>query len=117
MTFGDDRDCTRECRSVKHGDQIIAALTKRAVTDSQLRSYLDYLCCCCESVKDGCGRTALHLASSCGRSKLIRWLINRRNVNVNVSDTESGYTPLHRSLFYGKINCAIILLDAGMYAF
>ncbi|KAL3285870.1 hypothetical protein HHI36_000390 [Cryptolaemus montrouzieri] len=107
------RDCTENCRSVSHGDVISAAITKRCISDLELCSYLNYICTNCESVKDSVGRTALHLAASCGRIELVRWLVKIRNANINLKDEESGYTPLHRSLFYGKIHVAVELMKLG----
>ncbi|KAL1502111.1 hypothetical protein ABEB36_007304 [Hypothenemus hampei] len=103
-------DCTTNC---KHGESITASITKRAVTDSQLASYLSYICAHCESVKDLDGRTALHVASSCGRTDLVRWLVENRHSNINAKDRESGYTPLHRSIFYGKIDTTVELIKLG----
>jgi hypothetical protein len=34
--------------------------------------------------------------------------------NVNLADTESGYTALHRSIAYGFINVAVALMQASM---
>ncbi|XP_066249133.1 inhibitor of Bruton tyrosine kinase [Euwallacea similis] len=106
-------DCTSRCQSSQHGDSITAAITKRSVTDSDLSSYLTYTCCCCESVKDSVGRTALHVAAACGRSNLVSWLVNNRHANINMKDKESGYTALHRSIFYGKIETAVELIKLG----
>lgn len=106
-------DCTNKCHSTHHGDAITAAITKRSVTDSDLCAYLTYMCCCCETVKDIEGRTALHIAASCGRTGLVKWLIENRHANINIKDKESGYTALHRSMFYGKIDTVVELIKIG----
>lgn len=106
-------DCTNKCQSTQHGDTITAAITKRSVPDSDLASYLAYTCCCCQSVRDSTGKTALHISASCGRTDLVRWLVENRDANINARDKESGYTALHRSLFYGKIDVAVELVKLG----
>lgn len=111
----EDRECTENCKSTHHGEAICAVLTKRCVSNTDLCAYINYLCCCCESVRDTCGRNVLHVAASCGRTEVIRWLSNCRHFNINVKDVESNYTALHRSVFYGKINAAICLMKLGMY--
>lgn len=111
MSF--DRECLDKCRSVKHGDTVCATLTKRQALDAELCAYLQQLCCSCESVKDPLGRTALHVAASCGRAEIVKWLLNNKHANINAKDTESGYTPLHRSIFYGKIDVAVNLIKLG----
>ncbi|XP_060529154.1 inhibitor of Bruton tyrosine kinase isoform X4 [Cylas formicarius] len=109
-------DCTNKCHSTIHGDIITSAVTKKAVRDQDLCVYLNYVCCCCESVRDTQGRTALHVAASCGRVNLLQWLVQKRLANVNTRDVESGYTPLHRSIFYGKLETAVQLLKMGANA-
>ncbi|EFA06701.1 inhibitor of Bruton tyrosine kinase [Tribolium castaneum] len=106
-------DCTDRCKSTQHGDIITAAISRRCVSDFDLCSYISYICTCCESVKDSLGRTALHVAASCGRLELVRWLIHKRHANINIRDDESGFTPLHRSIFYGKIHVAVELIKLG----
>ncbi|XP_019772045.2 inhibitor of Bruton tyrosine kinase isoform X1 [Dendroctonus ponderosae] len=106
-------DCTNRCQSTQHGDIVTAAISKRSVSDSNLASFLNTTCCCCESVKDQDGRTALHVAASCGRTALVRWLVLNRHANINAPDKESGYTALHRSAFYGKIDTVVELIKLG----
>ncbi|XP_063932773.1 inhibitor of Bruton tyrosine kinase [Zophobas morio] len=105
--------CTDRCRSTQHGDIITAAISRRSVSDNDLCSYLSYICTCCETVKDSVGRTALHVAASCGRIDLVRWLVQNRHSNINAKDDESGFTALHRSIFYGKIDVAVELIKLG----
>lgn len=111
----EDRECSENCKSIQHGDTICAALTKRCVSESDLCSYINYICTCCESVRDSSGRTALHVAASCGKVDIIKWLLNCRHCNINVKDLESNYTALHRSVFYGKINAAVCLMTLGWF--
>jgi hypothetical protein len=113
MGLEETPDCTDRCRSIQHGDIITAAISRRSVSDFDLCSYLNYICTCCESVKDSVGRTALHVAASCGRVNLVWWLVQNRHANINAKDDESGFTALHRSIFYGKINVAVELMKLG----
>ncbi|KAF2882129.1 hypothetical protein ILUMI_24051 [Ignelater luminosus] len=109
----EERECVDRCRCKEHGELVCAALTKRQVLDSDLCGYLHHVCCSCESVKDEMGRTALHVAASCGRMDVVKWLIQMKHANINAKDNESGYTPLHRSIFYGKVNVAVYLIKLG----
>ncbi|KAG5881388.1 hypothetical protein JTB14_012005 [Gonioctena quinquepunctata] len=106
-------DCSNQCRSIEHGDIITSAISKRSISDIDLCSFLNFTCCRCESVLDSAGRTALHVAASCGRLSLVRWLVCKRHSDINAKDRESGYTALHRSIFYGKIHVAVELVKLG----
>ncbi|GJQ66288.1 hypothetical protein Trydic_g4335 [Trypoxylus dichotomus] len=106
-------DCADKCKSSEHGEILCISLTKRDVTDAELCAYFNQICFCCEAVRDTFGRTALHLAASVGRANVVKWLLRRKQININAKDFESGYTALHRSIFYGKINAAVTLLKAG----
>ncbi|CAG9821108.1 unnamed protein product [Phaedon cochleariae] len=106
-------DCTNQCKSVQHGEIITAAISKRSISDYDLCSFLNFLCSRCESVVDSVGRTALQVAASCGRLELVKWLIHSRHADINLKDRESGYTALHRSIFYGKMDVAVELIKLG----
>ncbi|CAG9862774.1 unnamed protein product [Phyllotreta striolata] len=108
-----ERDCTIYCKSTVHGDIITDSITKRSVSDADLCSFLNYTCHRCESVFDSTGRTALHVAASCGRLDLVRWLVSNRHADINIKDKESSYTALHRSIFYGKLDVAVELIRLG----
>lgn len=64
-----------------------------------------------KQVLDSEKRSALHTAASCGRRDLCLWLIKNGKADRNLKDHESGYTPLHRSIFYGHINIAVCLIE------
>lgn len=113
MNYKDVPTCTDKCRFIEHGDIITAAITKRSITDQDLCSFLNFICVCCETVRDASGRTALHMAASCGRTELVKWLVRNRHADINARDEESGYTALHRSIFYGKIDVAVELIKMG----
>lgn len=106
-------DCTNHCRSRQHGEIITSAISKRSVSDTDLCAFLSFTCCRCESVVDFSGRTALHVAASCGRLHLVKWLVCNRNADIDLKDKESGYTALHRSIFYGQIHVAVELVKLG----
>lgn len=107
------RDCTEECRSQQHGDSLGAALILREPSDKELASSLPLLCGNLASLVDSSGRTLLHMAASMGRRGFVQWLIKKYDVNLNTQDRESGYTPLHRSIFYGQLNVAVVLMQLG----
>lgn len=52
------------------------------------------------------------MASSVDRYEIAEWLINHGAL-INLKDKESGQTPLHRSIYYGCINIAILLMKYG----
>lgn len=85
LPAGYDYECTRKCKSVKHGSKISAALTKRSLTDELLAKFIFKTCCNFADVSDKEGRTALHLAASTNRSvTLVQWLL--RNVDKIIPD-------------------------------
>nr|CAD7404847.1 unnamed protein product [Timema cristinae] len=108
-----ERDCTHRCVSRQHGALLGATVSKRGNHDSELAAYLHWLCYNCGLVADVQGRTALHVAASCGRRGVVHWLIKNKGANINARDIESGYTPLHRSVFYGQIHVATELIELG----
>ncbi|KAF8325428.1 uncharacterized protein EI90DRAFT_3072829 [Cantharellus anzutake] len=66
------------------------------------------------NAKEHLGKTVLHRAcSSLEPSSIsyVRMLLSHNAVNVNIQDTENGWTALHRSLYVGNIAAAILLLQ------
>lgn len=61
--------------------------------------------------RDVFGRTILHLICIVGRFDLLKYLLKNSNLNVFITDYESGWTGLHCSIYYGKLSCARLLLD------
>ncbi|RVE44903.1 hypothetical protein evm_010450 [Chilo suppressalis] len=107
-------DCTRRCRSRSHGQALTSAITKRSITDQSLVSFIKSTCANFVKAFDFEGRTALHMAASRGRLQLMDWLVRHSpEAFANARDRESGYTPLHRSIFYGQINAAVALMKMG----
>ncbi|XP_075980998.1 inhibitor of Bruton tyrosine kinase [Anticarsia gemmatalis] len=108
-------DCTSRCRSRVHGQAITSAITKRSVSDEALASFIKGTCANFVKAFDCEGRTALHMAASRGRIHLMDWLIRHSSEAFkNARDRESGYTPLHRSIFYGQIHAAVGLMKIGV---
>ncbi|XP_020489529.1 inhibitor of Bruton tyrosine kinase [Labrus bergylta] len=104
-------ECTPRCRSQKHADEVVAALT--GGSEGQLRAFLTSYCHNAATLRDNFGRTALHLAASLGKKALLEWLLESKNADLMVKDKESGWTALHRSAFYGQIHCLISLVKHG----
>ncbi|XP_032131322.1 inhibitor of Bruton tyrosine kinase isoform X3 [Sapajus apella] len=104
-------DCTSKCRSLKHALDILSVVTKGS--ENQIKAFLSSHCCNAATIKDVFGRNALHLVSSCGKKGVLDWLI-QKGVDLLVKDKESGWTALHRSIFYGHIDCVWSLLKHGV---
>ncbi|KAJ2948318.1 hypothetical protein O0L34_g7556 [Tuta absoluta] len=110
-----EADCTKRCKSRRHGQDLTSAITKRSVTDEALASFIKSTCANFSKAFDFEGRTALHMAASRGRSGLMEWIARHSlDAFVNARDRESGYTPLHRSIFYGQIHTAVALMKIGV---
>ncbi|KAM6968095.1 inhibitor of Bruton tyrosine kinase [Aplochiton taeniatus] len=108
---GPTPDCTVKCRSPRHADEVVAALTRGS--EGRLRAFLNAHCHNAATLKDAFGRTALHLAASLGKKALLEWLLERKRADMMVKDKESGWTALHRSAFYGHIHCLMALVKHG----
>ncbi|KAK7886467.1 hypothetical protein WMY93_026088 [Mugilogobius chulae] len=104
-------DCTVKCRSLQHADDVVAALTSG--TEGQLCAFLSTYCHNAATLRDGFGRTALHMAASLGKRALLEWLLESKSADLQAKDKESGWTALHRSAFYGQIHCLISLVKHG----
>lgn len=102
-------ECSAKCRSSVHASLIINAITKG--DQEEIISFMKKLCQNYSHVTDCYGRNALHVAASCGKWKVVRYLLQREHCDCNIRDRESGWTSLHRSLFYGQLTCAKILLE------
>ncbi|XP_055965774.1 inhibitor of Bruton tyrosine kinase isoform X2 [Sorex fumeus] len=104
-------DCTSKCRSLKHALDVLSVITKGS--ENQIKAFLSSHCYNATTIKDAFGRNALHLVSSCGKKGVLNWLIEK-GVDPLVKDKESGWTALHRSIFYGHIDCVWSLLKHGV---
>uniref|UniRef100_A0A1B0BRM9 BTB domain-containing protein n=1 Tax=Glossina palpalis gambiensis TaxID=67801 RepID=A0A1B0BRM9_9MUSC len=105
-------DCTSKCHFRLHGNQITMALTKRSIEDEKLAAYVAKTCCNFADIVDDLGRSAVHIAASVDRYTILEWLLNQGSI-ISGRDFESGSTPLHRAIFYGCIDCAVLLLRYG----
>ena len=65
------------------------------------------------------GRLPLHVAAACGKADVLEWLIsvvcskeskNAKKLSIDALDKESGWTALHRAVYYGRIPCVILLV-------
>ncbi|XP_075410954.1 inhibitor of Bruton tyrosine kinase isoform X2 [Tenrec ecaudatus] len=104
-------DCTSKCRSLKHALDILSVITKG--NEGQIKAFLSSHCYNATTIRDAYGRNALHLISSCGKKGVLDWLIEK-GADLLVKDKESGWTALHRSIFYGHIDCVWSLLKHGV---
>lgn len=107
-----DYDCTVKCRQVQHGNCITAALTKRSIEDQPLAAFVAKTCANFANITDYLGRSAVHMCASVARYRILEWLLNH-GAPINEPDSESGSSPLHRALYYGCIDCAVLLLRYG----
>lgn len=58
-------------------------------------------------------RTALHAAAAHGQVGALRLLLDDPGIEVDVQDTDRGWTPLHQSVDYGNMGCVRALTKAG----
>ncbi|XP_046673434.1 inhibitor of Bruton tyrosine kinase isoform X1 [Homalodisca vitripennis] len=109
-----ETSCTDKCKYKEHGKNITSVITKNSnISDYQLACYINSICKNYAQVVDDEGRNALHMAASCGRRDLCYWLVKVGQADINSKDQESGYTALHRSIFYGHISNAVSLIQMG----
>ncbi|XP_025096853.1 inhibitor of Bruton tyrosine kinase-like isoform X2 [Pomacea canaliculata] len=106
ITF--DQECGPKCQSKHHNQEVNAVITRGTLLDFQAYSQL---CHTWVQHTDTAGRSALHLAASCGKQDIAEWLITEKKLNVAIKDKESGWTALHRALFYGQLSVARLLIQ------
>uniref|UniRef100_H0WAX0 Inhibitor of Bruton tyrosine kinase n=1 Tax=Cavia porcellus TaxID=10141 RepID=H0WAX0_CAVPO len=94
-------DCTSKCRSLEHALDVLSVVTKG--TENQIKAFLSSHCYNAATIKDAFGRN----------KGVLDWLIEK-GVDPTVKDKESGWTALHRSIFYGHIDCVWSLLKHGV---
>ena len=64
------------------------------------------------NARDSLGRTALHLASSSLESiEYVRALLKHPTIDLNLMDSESHWTALHRALYSANIPAACVVLS------
>ncbi|XP_060567937.1 inhibitor of Bruton tyrosine kinase-like [Ruditapes philippinarum] len=101
-------ECGPKCRSRKHAYELNVAISKGNLLEVQ--AYTN-LCYNGAQLSDMQGRTALHMAASCGKVDLVEWLMEAMHGDVTKKDLESGWTALHRALFYGQLATARLLIQ------
>lgn len=105
-------DCSPKCRKTKHDDLNFSAIINIGQEDAaKVQAILPRVCSNFARVADQCGRTALHLAASCGKCDILEWLVREQGAELDSKDLESGWTPLHRSVFFGFLDCAVKLIQ------
>jgi len=64
------------------------------------------------NARDWLGRTVLHMACASAdkaATEYVRLLLAHPAVNLNLQDTESHWTALHRALYNGNIHAAYVV--------
>ena len=101
-------DCTPSCHSTQCAANLISVVTRG--NTRQIKTYFAQCCSNAAHVSDKWGRTALHVAASCGKWEIVDWLVKEKHADYRCKDKESGWTALHRSLFYGQVMSAVYLI-------
>ncbi|THH07852.1 hypothetical protein EW145_g3098 [Phellinidium pouzarii] len=69
---------------------------------------------CDVNARDWLGRTVLHLAVSSldpAALEYVKLLLTHPRIDVNISDKESHWSPLHRALYEGNLAAGVLLLQ------
>ncbi|XP_074647622.1 inhibitor of Bruton tyrosine kinase-like [Tubulanus polymorphus] len=101
-------DCSLKCRSKNHVNEMVCAVTKGSL--NQVKAYLQR-CPNSLSLTNAHGMSVVLMAASCGKVELLEWLLEHGKVDVKQKDQESGWTVLHRALFYGQIDVARLFIS------
>ena len=107
-------DCTATCHLTEHADLVLSAITREDLSTFQKIS--KRVCANGAQIRDLVGRNALHVAASCNRSDILEWLVKECGVDIELRDAESGWSALHRSLYYGHLKCTVDLVKVGRLA-
>ncbi|XP_059153505.1 inhibitor of Bruton tyrosine kinase-like [Physella acuta] len=105
-----EKQCCAKCRSRAHVYEIISLVMCPNITLKEFQVYSS-LCHNWAKHTDFYGRSALHLAASCGKTEILEWLLEEKKLDMMVKDFESGFTALHRAIFYGQLTCTRMLLQ------
>jgi alpha-tubulin suppressor-like RCC1 family protein len=73
---------------------------------------ISFLRLCGVDERNDAGETALHIAARWGLDAVVQELVEG-GANLELTDWESGWTALHRSLYFGHIRTSLLLLKAG----
>lgn len=101
-------ECGPKCRSRRHAYELNAAITKCNLPEVKKYAKLCYngtqLC-------DMFHRSALHVAAGCGKTDIVEWLLEEMQGDCTQKDLESGWTALHRAVFYGQLAASRLLIQ------
>ncbi|CAI9740066.1 inhibitor of Bruton tyrosine kinase-like [Octopus vulgaris] len=101
-------ECGLKCQSKQHASQLNAAITKGSF--EEIKAYFQ-TCHVAGKQSDLDGNFPLHVAAGCGKLDVVQWLLDEKHVDVNAVDRESGWTALHKALFYGHLAVARLLIQ------
>jgi hypothetical protein len=87
------------------------------VSEPELLAWLGRHCYAPGRCRDPQGRSLLHVAASRGLTRLLAWLLKYKEAALNGKDAESGYSALHRAIFYGQIRTVVFLIKQGKLTF
>ena len=104
---GTTTDCTQDCACSQHAAVV---LTSVALGNLRLLQHCSSLCSNPWRITDHLGRNPLHIAASRGHTHITDWLITQKKVAVDMVDGESGWSALHRSVYYGELGTTINLV-------
>ncbi|WAR08874.1 IBTK-like protein [Mya arenaria] len=51
------------------------------------------------------------MAAACGKVDVVEWLVEEMRGDITQKDAESGWTALHRAVFYGQLSAARLLIQ------
>lgn len=106
-------DCGPKTRCTLHTKCLMAVIAHCPEDEALLFLARSGFCGQMGKGRDDVGRNLLHVASSLGKRQLVDWLIRFKEAPINGKDGESGYTALHRSLLFGQIHVAELLIELG----
>lgn len=105
-----ESECSSKCRSRQHTLEVHGSITKGSLTEVKAYSRL---CHNAMRGRDVVGRTALHVAAGYGKTDIVEWLLTDKHADKSAKDEESGWTALHRALFYGHLMTARLLIQVN----
>ena len=102
-----ETDCTPYCASLVHAAVVLGSV---ALGNHRLVQHCASLCSNYCRITDNSGRSPLHVAASRGHTHIVEWLVARKRVAVDTVDGESGWSALHRSVYFGELGTAVTLV-------
>lgn len=105
-------DCTQKCQLPLHASLVLSCVS---LGNLELIKHCSTVCANCWGVRDCFGRTALHVAASCGHLHVVDWLVAKRKVRLDEKDGESKWTALHRSTYFGRAGVCVYLSKVSKF--